>query len=223
MKIKLRSAKKCNAIIFWYNIPVIAIHLWTTKSHPRTTLFLYRISSRAIIRAGASSCSYYTLSLHTIISIQNTLQNKTSIIHTVKLSQNILLFNHSHSGAVSCRRGSCLRGFNACLPRPSIGSAKVESRLFSAMDSPDASSRTIARPSGDLAKRGRETGRASALFFSAAQDEDCWFCNTGTAVVNAPGRQKAVAAFWERIGVLAAPGAVISLHLRLFGPTNGGR
>lgn len=80
-----------------------------------------------------------------------------------------------------------------------------------AMDSPDASSRTIGRPSGDLAKRGGERGarRGSALF-SAAQDEDCWFCSTGTAVVNAPRRQKAVAAFWERVGVPAAPGAVIA-------------
>lgn len=37
--------------------------------------------------------------------------------------------------------------------------------------------------------------------------------------MNAPGRQKAVAAFWERVGVPTGSGdcVVISLHLRLFG------
>jgi len=59
-------------------------------------------------------------------------------------------------------------------------------------------------------KEGGKRGESDALFFRGTQDEDCWFCSIGTAVVNAPGRQKAVAAFWERVGVPAVPGAVIA-------------
>lgn len=80
---------------------------------------------------------------------------------------------------------------------PSIGSQSGIGAIL-AMDSPDASSRAIGRPSGDLEKRGGEEGgwwRERGLFFRGVEDEDCWFCYTGTAVVNAPGRQKAVAAF----------------------------
>ncbi|CAD1474354.1 unnamed protein product [Heterotrigona itama] len=59
----------------------------------------------------------------------------------------------------------------------SIGSQSGIAAIL-AMDSPDASSRPIGRPSGDLEKRGgEEGGRWRGGFFPAeAEDEDCWFC-----------------------------------------------
>lgn len=81
------------------------------------------------------------------------------------------------------------------------------------MDSPDASSRAIGRPSGDLEKRGGEEGgwwRERGLFFRGVEDEDCWFCYTGTGGSECPGAAKGGCCLSRNGSELAAPGAVIA-------------
>lgn len=137
---------------------------------------------------------------------------------------------HREIGVILPRARACL--MHAFFPRFLIEGRRILSRTrdgiaaILAMDSPDASSRTIGRPSGliwrkEAGKDTRDAGRA-VIFFSAAQDEDCWFCSSGNAaVVNAPGAAKGGCCF---LGTGRSPGSgdcvVISLHLRLLGPTS---
>lgn len=129
---------------------------------------------------------------------------------------------------MSCRRDSCLRGFNACLPRLSIGTAKVESRLFS---------RWIPR----MPVVGRSVGPPVIWRKGAgcgARGGQCsFFRGTGRRLLvlqqhryrggECPGAAKGGCCF---LGTGRSPGrtgsgdcVVISLHLRLFGPMSGRR
>lgn len=128
---------------------------------------------------------------------------------------------------MSCRRGSCLREFNACLPRLSIGTAKVESRLFSRwIPRMPVVGRSVGPPviwrkgAGCGARGGqcsffRGTGRRLLVLQHRYRGGECPRAAKGGCCFLGTGRSPG------RTG--SGDCVVISLHLRLFGPMSGRR